>query len=143
MAMGKEIGEFSCKVVSVTYADEGLGTSINFDGTASGFGTVLGPTVFSASGPGATSGTCSYTGEGFLDDGSVIGGKGQVVWQTSGKHQWRIRSIVLLSNGGSGDRRRRTRPRLPHIQGQDVQLRLTGEEGRAPWPVAEVRAKPA
>ena len=42
MAIGKEIGKFSLKSVSTSYAEEGGSVQINCDGTATGYGTVLG-----------------------------------------------------------------------------------------------------
>jgi hypothetical protein len=99
MAMGKEIGEFSFKVTSVSYAADGSTVSANLDGTATGFGTVLGSLIFKVTAPGTKCGTCSYRGAGYLDDGSEVAGTAEGVWHASGKHRWRIRGINLLSSG--------------------------------------------
>lgn len=98
MALGKEIGEFSFKQTSVTYAQDGGSVSVNFDGTATGFGTVLGTLIVRGE-PGAKQGTCSWRGQAFLDNGSNRVGFGEGTWKEAGKHQWRIQLIVETSDG--------------------------------------------
>ena len=63
MAAGKQIGEFSLKATTFTYTP-GPGGSIlaqgNFEGTATGFGAVLGTATFVSA--GTKSGTYSWCG---------------------------------------------------------------------------------
>ncbi len=98
MALGKEMGEFSFKQTSATYAADGGSVSVNFDGTATRFGTVLG-TLIARGEPGAKQGTCSWRSQGFLENGDSVVGMGEGAWQESGKHQWRIRAVIQISDG--------------------------------------------
>ncbi len=98
MALGKEIGDFTFKQTSATYAEDGGSVSVNFDGTATRFGTVLG-TLIARGEPGAKQGTCSWRGQGFLENGDNVVGLGEGTWQETGKHQWRIRMINQTSDG--------------------------------------------
>lgn len=98
MALGKEIGTFSLKSTSTRYAEGGGTVEITYDGTATGFGTVLGSMTLRGE-PGAKGGPCSWTGQGFLENGEVVSGAGQGTWEELGKHQWRTRMIVATSDG--------------------------------------------
>jgi hypothetical protein len=98
MASGKEIGQFSLKSTSTRYAEGGGSVQIDCDGTATGYGTVLGTMTLRGE-PGAKTGPCSWRGQGFLENGEVISGAGQGTWEGLGKHQWRTRLIVATSDG--------------------------------------------
>jgi hypothetical protein len=98
MAIGKEIGEFSLKSTSTSYAEEGGVVSISCDGTATGYGTVLGTLTFRGE-PGAQSGPLSWRGQGFLESGETVAGSGQGTWELIGKHKWRTRLIVATTDG--------------------------------------------
>ena len=98
MAIGKEIGEFSVKVTSTTYAEEGGSVQINVEGTATGYGTVLGTLTLRGE-PGAKLGSLSWRGQGFLEDGDNLASTGQGTWEEIGKHKWRTRLIVTNSKG--------------------------------------------
>jgi hypothetical protein len=93
MAVGKESGEFSYKVTSVTYNE--LNVQLNLHGTATGFGTVQGTLTVTGE-PGATSGKVSFRASAFLDDGKITNGTGEGTWETVGKHVWRIRGINYI-----------------------------------------------
>ena len=97
MALGKEIGDYSFSITSVSYEDE-AGVRINVDGTATSFGTVLGSIALSGE-PGAQSGSASWRGQGFLDDGEVVTGQGAGTWEALGQHRWRTRLIIQVSDG--------------------------------------------
>ena len=99
MAIGKEIGEFSLKSTSVSYADDGGQVQINCEGTATNYGTVVGTLTFHGE-TGATSGSLSWRGQGFLDSGESVSGIGEGSWEEMGKHRWRTRMIVTTSDGG-------------------------------------------
>ncbi len=98
MAIGKEIGEFSLKAITSNYALEGGSVQVNVDGTATGYGTVLGSLTFRGE-PGAKSGLLSWRGQGFLDKGDTVVGIGEGTWEEIGKHKWRTRLIVSTSDG--------------------------------------------
>lgn len=100
LAFGKAIGEFSLTSTSAHYAEEGGSVQIRYYGTATGYGTVLG-TITLRGEPGATSGPCTWRGQGFLDNREVVFGAGQGTWEMLGKHHWRTRMIVSTSDGGT------------------------------------------
>ena len=103
--MAEELGEFSLKHAGNTYAkaqDGEIENSINFEGTASGFGTVFGTlgTKTPASEMGATGGSCTWIGQAFPDDKTTLGGVGEGTWeQIEGEHKWKVSMDVNLSNG--------------------------------------------
>ena len=100
MAVGKEIGTFSLKSTSLTYAIDGTGQA-NFEGSVEGeglTGAVLG-TLHFAGEPGAKSGTCSWAGSVYLENGEEASGIAEGTWESSGTHIWRIRAILSLSDG--------------------------------------------
>jgi hypothetical protein len=102
MAIGKAAGKFSMTSTGVTVAisANGVGANhVNLEGTATGFGTVIGTLTFLADGPGAKTGRTSWLGSGYLDNGDILQGSGDGVYAESGKHKWRVRSIVRISNG--------------------------------------------
>jgi hypothetical protein len=103
MAVGKQIGEFSLKSTSLTYAATETGGTVqgNFEGSAKGeglTGPVLG-TLIAGGAPGAKSGTCSWAGTLYLDNGEESNGKGEGTWEKTGTHKWRVRAFVYLSDG--------------------------------------------
>ena len=98
MALGKEIGDFSFQITSTSYAEEGT-VRVNVDGTATGFGTVLGTMTFHVDAPGAKSGALAWRGQGFLENGENVGGIGDGAWEEIGHHKWRTRMIVRISDG--------------------------------------------
>ena len=76
--MADPIGEFSLKHTGSAYAktENGeLANTSNWQGTATGYGTVFG--TLSLSQPlaeaGATSRSCSWAGQGFSEDGTTLG----------------------------------------------------------------------
>src|SRR5262245_20311296 len=80
MALGKEIGSFSFKLTSVSYAGPEGSAQLNVDGNADRYGTVLGTLVLSGA-AGAKNGSASWRGEGFLENGDVVAGTGEGSWQ--------------------------------------------------------------
>ncbi len=98
MALGKAIGDIDFKMTSADHAEDGSGVTLNFDGTGTGYGTVLGSLIARGS-AGDKFGTCSWRAQGFLDDGNQVVGAGEGTWAEVGKHQWRIRLIVQISDG--------------------------------------------
>ncbi len=77
MALGKQIGEFSFKATSITASSgPGKATTLqaNFEGPQSGeagTGAAL-VTLTAVAEPGAKSGTWSWSGMGFMDNGDTM-----------------------------------------------------------------------
>jgi len=97
MPVGKQVGEFSSKITSVTYGAQSA--QINIDGTATGYGRVQATLTVDISEPGAKSGTCSSIISAYLDDGSIVGGHMQGMWENIGKHKWRVRGVNSTTEG--------------------------------------------
>ncbi len=98
MALGKELGSYELKQTGVRYADDGSQVTIDCDGTATGFGTVLGSLIIQAE-AGSTRGTCSWRGGSFQDNGERSAATGEGTWEDCGTNQWRVRLIVCTSDG--------------------------------------------
>lgn len=102
MSIGKAVGEFSFTStgVSISTTDSGgVAQAVNMEGTASGFGTVLGTMTFYAAAPGADGGRVTWNGSAYLENGDAVGGEGRGVFEKSGTHKWRIRSLMQVSDG--------------------------------------------
>lgn len=98
MALGKELGEFSAKITSSTFVEEEV--RMNAQGPAAGFGTVAGTLTFRGDPAAvATQGRSSWRGASYMEDGKVLIGSGEGTWETVGKHKWRIRLLVSVSDG--------------------------------------------
>jgi hypothetical protein len=100
MALGKPITDFTLKITSLTFT-EGLGESLdvqgNLEGTATGFGSVLGTAAFTNA--GEKSGTWKFCGVAYLENGDSIRGVAQGTHESSGVHRWRTRGVEKLSDG--------------------------------------------
>lgn len=102
MSVGKEAGEFSFTSSSITVSagsGGGVSQAVNLEGTATGFGSVLGTMTFHAAEPGADGGFVTWAGTGYLDDGSSAFGQGRGVFETSGNNTWRVRAVIQISSG--------------------------------------------
>ena len=98
MAKGKELGEYSLKFTSFTLSPGPAGSIVtqgNCEGTATGFGTTLGTAMF----VGGKSGTLSWCGSSFLDNGEQVSGTGPGTYESIGKHRWRTQGFVDISDG--------------------------------------------
>jgi hypothetical protein len=98
MASGKAIGEYSLKSTSITFNPGPAGSTlaaVNFEGTATGFGAVLGTATF----VGDKNGTYSWCAQAFLDNGDIIAGNGPGTFESIGQHKWRTRGTMQLSDG--------------------------------------------
>ena len=103
--MSEQLGEFSLKHTGTTYGRNAAGeltNSVNWEGTASGFGAVWG-TLFSAtplSDASANGGSVEWAGQAFLEDGTVLGALGKGTWEKpQNEHKWKIVMHVDLSTG--------------------------------------------
>ena len=96
---GKAIGEFSLKAITATFGPGPAGgvlNQANWEGTATGFGSVFGTATFAGAGKDETYNWC---GEAFMDDGSVLTGVGPGVADSTGKHRWSTKGYMDLSDG--------------------------------------------
>ena len=100
MAKGKQVGEFSLKFTSLTLTPGPAGSIVtqgNCEGSATGYGTVLGTGAF----VGGKSGTFSACWAAYLDNGEQLSGIGSGTYESSGKHRWRTQHVIQISNGTS------------------------------------------
>jgi hypothetical protein len=104
MALGKQIGEFSLKLISTTVSP-GPGNvqtwQANFEGPVSGeagAGSYVG-TMTVVWEPGAKSGTWSACGATALTSGGTLGGSTQGTWEEAGSQKWRYRGSGRLADG--------------------------------------------
>jgi len=101
MATGKQVGEFSAKLNTVTFSLGPHGSSIlqaNVEGSATGLGAVWGTGSFVVG--GGKSGTYSWCGIAYLDNGEQVANNGVGTYESIGKHRWRTQvPAVQLSDG--------------------------------------------
>ena len=96
---GKAIGEFSYKAATVTYIPGPAGSVLaqaNWEGTATGFGAVFATATYVG---GPKGGTYSDCGVAYLDNGDSVSGMGQGTTESIGKHRWRTKGFVQISDG--------------------------------------------
>lgn len=98
MALGKAIGDYDLKMTSVDHAEDGSTIKCNFEGPATGFGTVLGTMIFRGGAPDKA-GACSWRSQAFLENGEQSQGAGEGTWDEVGKHQWRVRLLIRTTDG--------------------------------------------
>jgi hypothetical protein len=103
--MAESIGEFSLNFTGNVYGknDDGVVVAYaNYEGTATGFGTVMGTMSFPLPESGATSGTCSWAGQGFPPDRPWTSSSGDGTWtQVEGKYAWKISLPSLEISDGT------------------------------------------
>jgi hypothetical protein len=102
--MTDSIGEFAFHHTgnALVKNDDGVVVAYaNYEGTATGFGTVMGTVAFPLPESGATSGTCSWTGQGFPPDNPWTTSSGEGTWeQVEGKYAWKISiPVIEISDG--------------------------------------------
>ena len=96
MALGKDIGNFSFKITSVSFGENGA--TVDVDGTADNFGTVLGTLTFTGD-PAAPGGALSWRGQSYPDGGEAAGSVGEGSFETLSNHKWRTRLIINTTDG--------------------------------------------
>lgn len=102
--MADSLGEFTFNQTAIAYVknDDGVVVAyVNYEGTATGFGTVQGTLAFLLPEGGATSGTVSWTGQAFPPDRPWNTASGDGTWeQVEGKYAWQINlPAIELSDG--------------------------------------------
>jgi hypothetical protein len=98
MASGNQVGEFSFKFTSLTVKAGPAGSTIiegNYEGPASGMGTIVGTGAF----VGRKSGTYSTCSALYLDNGEELSGAGTGTFESNGKHRWKTQGVVHRSDG--------------------------------------------
>ena len=90
---------FSFTWNTITFSEEGgdVIATINIEGTAEGFGTVLG--TLKCYGAGTPSGTYEFLGVSFPEQGEQVIGRGQGEWQQVGPTRWESSQTTHLSTG--------------------------------------------
>jgi hypothetical protein len=98
MASGKQSGEFSFKIASLTFTPGPANSMLvqaNCEGTATGFGTLLLTGTYVV----GKSGTHTWCGAAYLDNGDILTYTGQGTHESSGRHKWRTQGVSQLSDG--------------------------------------------
>jgi hypothetical protein len=68
---------------------------VNCEGSATGFGTIAGTLTTI---PGK-SGTFTYHGASYLENGDILTSTANGIFESSGTHRWRTRGDVAISDG--------------------------------------------
>ena len=103
--MAEPIGEFNMKNTGISFdllSDDRIQQTADFEGTASGFGAVLGTMILRQylSETSNTSGPLSFVGKALLDDNSLLGGIGQGTWEQIGQEaRFKVVMTVKVSDG--------------------------------------------
>ena len=100
MALGKTFAEFTMKITSLTYTTESenqITVQGNLEGTAPGFGPVLG--TITATNVGGAGGEWKFCGAAYLANGDTLTGVANGTYESIGVHKWSTRGIEKLSNG--------------------------------------------
>jgi hypothetical protein len=96
---GKQVGEYSFAFNSFRFSAGPAGSVLiegNCEGTATGFGTVLGTLSAVGGGKGGSLGWCA---SGYLENGDQVFGQGTGTYQSVGKHRWRSQLAIQISDG--------------------------------------------
>ena len=103
MALKKPIGDFSftSRGVTVSAPDAGGGGSlkVDYEGPATGYGFVASTMTFNVAEPGAKSGTVTANNVAWMDNGDSMSGVASGFFNSSGVNTWRVRSMVIVSDG--------------------------------------------
>ncbi len=103
--MADPVGEFTHKMVNNSFtkaADGTIVTTADFEGTASGFGTVLASLIVPLPQGGAKSGSCTWAGQAFPDDSPWVVGSGEGTWeQIEDLNRWKLSFPVIEVSDGS------------------------------------------
>jgi len=103
--MADATGTFEAKHTGNTYsrtAEGDLVINAHFEGAGTGFDAVFGTLSLTQklSEAGATSGTCTWTGQSFQKDGATLGALADGTWeQLPGETKWKVIFNGEISNG--------------------------------------------
>lgn len=105
--MADPVGEFAHRHIGNSYTARdggGLVCTSNWEGVATGFGTVFGSLIFDVA-DGAAGGSCRWIGQSFPEDSAFLNADGTGTWeQVEGAHSWTISMPAIALS--SGDRLR-------------------------------------
>jgi len=106
--MSEPIGTFSLEHVTNTYTvgpNNEITNHTNWKGTAEGYGSVFGtlsfsPIPLSEMSESLEGGEVRWTGQGFLEDGTMVAGTGVGTWEKiPDKHIWKTDYVLEISDG--------------------------------------------
>lgn len=100
MTTASVISEYTLQGVTMTFSSGPAGSlvvSINFEGSATGFGPVFG--TMNAASAGQRAGTYDWYGATFPSDGEGIVGRGQGTFTSIGTNRWATRGPMAISDG--------------------------------------------
>ena len=103
MALSDPIGEFEFSSRGLSVSDPtssgGGSITVDYEGTATGYGTVASSMRFTVQEAGAKSGTISANNIAWLESGDSLSGISKGVFSSSGTNTWRVRAMVVVSDG--------------------------------------------
>jgi len=103
MALGDPIGEFefTSRGVTVSEPSSGGGGSlkVDYEGPATGYGFVASTMTFTVQETGAKGGTVTANNVAWLENGDSVSGVVSGVFSSSGTNTWRVRGMVIVSDG--------------------------------------------
>ena len=103
MALSNPIGEFEFSSRGISVSDPsstgGGSITVDYEGTATGYGVVASSMTFTVQEAGAKSGTVSANNIAWLDNGDSMSGVSSGVFSSSGTNTWRVRAMVVVSDG--------------------------------------------
>ena len=103
MALGKQIASWTYKVTSTRYSPgPGKATTLHLDMGGPISGDLAGAgqgTLTAVAELGAKSGTWSWCGAVYLNDGGITGTIGQGTSEEIGKHKWRLVGVAQTAEG--------------------------------------------
>ena len=88
---------FNWNTITFTESEDTITATINLEGTAEGFGIVLG--TLKVYGAGTPSGTYEFLGVSFPEAGEQVIGRGIGEWRQVAPHRWESSQTTTLSTG--------------------------------------------
>ena len=103
MALSDPIGEFEFSSRGLAVSDPsssgGGSITVDYEGTATGYGFVASSMTFTVQEAGAKNGTVSANNIAWLENGDSMSGVSSGVFSASGANTWRVRAMVVVSDG--------------------------------------------
>ncbi len=103
MGIVKEVGEFSLESRGVTVSEpncSGGGTvTVDYQGTATGYGVIASTVAFTVKEAGAKEGTTTANTVAWMENGDSVASSGGGVFTTTGLQTWRVRATSFVSDG--------------------------------------------
>ena len=103
MAFSDQVGEFEFTSRGVTVSEPGSAgggsLQVDYEGPATGYGFVASTMTFTVQESGAKGGTVSANNVAWLENGEGMSGVSKGVFTESGTNTWRVRALVIVSDG--------------------------------------------